>query len=75
MKISKMSFSATIPTQQFGNIQPSIEFSDIAFEGEAQEAGIKFIKDLYSKFSANGELKERVVEVKSSLSEIKKIAL
>lgn len=73
MKISKMEFRATIPTTQYGNIQPSIEITDIEDKKEAERIGIAFIKELYERFSTGGELKDK--GEKSSISEIKKMGL
>ncbi len=75
MKISKMTFSATIPTQQYGNIQPSIEFEldgrdDVLL---VRNDGIAYIKDLYARFSSIGELKEN--KIKTSTDKINDLKL
>lgn len=64
MKIEKVTFGATIPTTQYGNIQPSIELSDVTLE-EADAIGLGFIKNLYSRFSTSGELKENTIQITS----------
>jgi hypothetical protein len=69
MRISKMSFTATIPTQQYANIQPSIEIEvdrDIPYElRDATELGIGWLKDLYARYSSLGALKEHEVKVET----------
>lgn len=54
--------SAVIPTQQYGNMQPSIEIS--VGEGEFESAkvfGEEFVKDLFSRYSEKGGLAEHTV--------------
>ena len=62
MKLSKITIGATIATGQYQNISPVFEVTDITNEKEALDYGMKFIKELYARFSATGELKERVVK-------------
>jgi len=76
MKITKLTFSATIPTGQYANITPSIEISEIEDIKSAEKAGIDFIKGFYARFSTIGELNDRVkVSNSSGMSEINKIGL
>ena len=61
-KISKITIGATIATGQYQNIQPTFEITDITNEKEALDYGMKFVKELYARFSASGDLKERVIK-------------
>lgn len=58
MKLDKVGFKAVIPTGQYANIQPEIEFSDCT-AGEATEVGMAYIKDLFARFSEKGALAEK----------------
>jgi len=71
MKISKITIGATIPTQQYGNISPSIEIIDIEDQVKAEKLAMSFINSLYERYSSLGGLKERVV--KSSADKINDI--
>lgn len=75
MKISKMSFSATIPTGQYANIEPSIEFSDIDDPKIVQEVGIAFIKEQYAKFCVLGTLNEHEIKVQTTIDKIDEVGL
>lgn len=67
MKIERVTFGATIPTQQYGNITPSLEMSDVTLS-EADEIGLGFIKDLYARFSSSGALSERTISIEQKKS-------
>jgi hypothetical protein len=54
----KITFSATIPTQQYGNIQPTIEMSGVSI-AEAEASVLSYIKDLFARFSSLGALTEK----------------
>lgn len=71
MKVTKLTLSATIPTGQYANIQPSIEISDITNIDDAQLLGINYIKDFYERFSSIGELKEN--KVKTTIEKIDEV--
>lgn len=58
MKLDSIKMTAVIPTQQYGNIQPSIEMSECTLE-EGRELGLTFIKDLFAKYSEKGALTEK----------------
>lgn len=60
MKIDKLQMTAVIPVQQYGNIQPSIELSEVDFK-EGTEFGLSYIRDLFSRFSEKGGLTEHDV--------------
>lgn len=72
MKIDNLKFGAVIPTQTYGNLQPSIEMSDVSIE-EGIKVGVGFISDLFEKYSEKGGLvpKEiiKVVATKKSFNE------
>lgn len=55
MKIDELKFSATIPTQQYGNISPGVTLSDVPLK-EGTEIGMAFISDLFAKYSEKGGL-------------------
>ena len=60
MKINKIEISAVIPTQQYGNIQPSIELSGCSLE-EGNKVAMGYISGMFSKYSEKGELKSKDV--------------
>lgn len=55
MKIEKIQFNAVIPVAQYSNIQPGIELSDVTLE-EGKNVGMKFIGELFDKYSEKGGL-------------------
>lgn len=55
MKIESLEFGATIPTQQYGNIQPRIAMSDVELE-EGTKLGLNFINGLFDRYSEKGGL-------------------
>lgn len=55
MKVDSLKFGATIPTQSYGNIQPEIILSDVPLL-EGTDVGMRFISDLFSKYSEKGGL-------------------
>lgn len=57
-KADKIIFSATIPVQQYGNVQPTIELSDVTIE-EAEQLGLDYIKQLFSRLSTSGPLTDK----------------
>lgn len=74
MKVDKVKIDATIPVYQYANIQPGIEISDVEDTKEAIEHGMGFIKDLFTKYSEKGSIKEseestRIVVTKNSFNE------
>lgn len=60
MKIDKITYTATIPVVQYGNIVPSIEMSDVGIE-EAEKFGLSYIKELFNRYSEKGEIKENEI--------------
>ena len=55
MKVDQIKIGAVIPTQQYGNIQPEIILSEVDLtEGTAY--GLRFITDLFAKYSEKGGL-------------------
>lgn len=68
MKIEKLKIGATIPTQQYGNIQPEIEISDCTIE-EAKETGINFIKEMFESYSSVGPLNKNETALVASMVE------
>lgn len=64
MKVDKVGFKAVIPTGQYANIQPEIEFSDCGV-GEATEVGMSYIKDLFARFSEKGGLTDKDIILSS----------
>ena len=57
MKIDKITITAVIPTQQYGNLQPGLEITDVDAK-EGMEFGIGYMKELFSRFSEKGGLTE-----------------
>lgn len=55
MKVDKITIGATVPVVQYGNIMPSVELSDVSLE-EGTKVGMKFIGDLFEKYSEKGGL-------------------
>lgn len=55
MKIDQIKIGAVIPTQQYGNIQPEIILSDVKAD-EGTEFGMKFVSELFAKYSEKGGL-------------------
>lgn len=68
----KVGFRAVIPTGQYANIQPEIEFEDVDVES-AKEMGMGFIKDLFSKYSEKGNLTEKFVAENTVITESERI--
>ncbi len=62
MKIDQLKFGAVIPTQQYGNIQPEIILSDVKAD-EGTEFGMKFVSDLFEKYSEKGGLVPKEIVV------------
>jgi hypothetical protein len=60
MKIDKIEIGATIPVVQYGNIMPSISISDTTLE-EGSDVALKYIKDLFAKYSEKGAITEKDV--------------
>lgn len=60
MKVDKITITAVIPTQQYGNLQPGLEISDVDAK-EGMEFGIGYMKELFSRFSEKGGLTEHDV--------------
>lgn len=50
-KLTKYTLTATIPTQQYGNIQPSIEVEAASIE-EAEEFAVPHVQALWAKFGS-----------------------
>ena len=63
MEISKLSVKATIATGQYQNIQPEIELTGIDNIDGATEVAMSHIKDMFSKYSEKGSLKENEVTI------------
>ena len=57
MKLEKLIFTATIPTGQYSNIQPTIEMSDVSL-AEGEKIAMDFIKELFVKYSPSVKLQE-----------------
>lgn len=60
MKLDKITFEATIPCSQYGNIRPTVEMSDVSIE-EGTKIGMDFIIPLFEKYSEKGGLIPREV--------------
>jgi hypothetical protein len=74
MKVDKIKIDATIPVYQYANIQPGIEISEVEDTKTAIDYGMSFMKELFSKYSEKGSIKEseestRVVITKNSFNE------
>lgn len=55
MEVKSYKISATIPTRQYENIQPSIEFGEVDLQ-EAHKEGMKHITGLINTYSEHGKL-------------------
>ncbi len=60
MKIDKITINAVIPTQQYGNLQPGLEMSDVDAK-EGMEFGLNYMKELFARYSEHGGLTEHDV--------------
>ena len=60
MKINKLEFKAVIPTRQYENIQPNIEFGEVDDLKVGLDEGMKYIGSLIEQYSEHGSLKPTV---------------
>lgn len=59
MEVKKLAMTAVIPVQKYGNLQPSIEISVESGEfKEANDFALKYINDLFTKYSESGGMTE-----------------
>jgi len=65
-KVSKLEIKAVIPTRQYENIQPLIEFKDCDLE-ESTNIAMKYINDLMAQYSEKGPLKSRLGAVTTTV--------
>ncbi len=65
-KVSRFEMKATIPTRQYENIQPLIEFKDCDLQ-EATDLSMKHINTLMSQYSEKGPLKARLTAVATTI--------
>lgn len=65
MRVDSIKFGATIPTGRYANIQPEITLVDIQLE-KSTEIGMKFISDLYAKYSEKGGLIPKEIIIATS---------
>jgi hypothetical protein len=63
MQITKLSVKATIATGQYQNIQPEIELSGIDSVDKATDVAMSHIKEMFSKYSEKGSLKENEITI------------
>ena len=63
MEITKLSVKATIATGQYQNIQPEIELTGSESPEKAAEVAMDYIKEMFTKYSEKGSLKENEVTI------------
>lgn len=67
--VSRVSIKATIPVAQYANIMPEIEMQNVGMRF-GLEYGLDYIKELFTKYSEKGSLKEqKIITTRKSFTE------